>query len=182
MVGQRDQARWRGPHDHDVFRGTESLLTRRWREPDSNRPSHLTAAGGTSSDSLQARRRPRNAGVRDGTMSSNPLCSRAELPTNHPSAGSTGNTVREKLLLRIVAQIGEGQHRHRRFVGERQRWWRSRLGGIAGVANPVDPHWPGDVLDLVLAEILKRKRQPVADVVVTVLETSTPPASARGGS
>jgi len=36
----------------------------------------------------------------------------------------------------------------------------------AGVAHPVDPHWPCDVLDLLLAQILEDEGQPVADVVM----------------
>jgi len=40
------------------------------------------------------------------------------------------------------------------------------LTGRDGVAHPVDPHRPCDVLDLLLAQILERKGQPGADVVV----------------
>jgi hypothetical protein len=40
------------------------------------------------------------------------------------------------------------------------------LAGTAGVANPIDAHRPGNVLDLLLAEILKGKGQAVAHVVV----------------
>src|ERR1700730_15766274 len=35
-----------------------------------------------------------------------------------------------------------------------------------GIANPIDPHWPGDVLDLLLTQIVKSKWQPVANVVI----------------
>ena len=44
-----------------------------------------------------------------------------------------------------------------------------RAGGARccrSVANPVDPHRPGDVLDLLLAKILKDKGQAVADMVM----------------
>ena len=33
-------------------------------------------------------------------------------------------------------------------------------------SDPIDPHRPGDVLDLLLAEILEEKGQPVAHLVV----------------
>ncbi len=39
------------------------------------------------------------------------------------------------------------------------------LGG-GSVAHPIDPHRPGDVLDLLLAQILKDEGQPVAHVIV----------------
>jgi hypothetical protein len=32
--------------------------------------------------------------------------------------------------------------------------------------NPINPNWPGDVFDAVLAQILEDKWQPVADVVM----------------
>ena len=35
----------------------------------------------------------------------------------------------------------------------------------ASVANPVDAHWPGDVLDLLLAQILEGEVQPVAHLI-----------------
>jgi hypothetical protein len=35
-----------------------------------------------------------------------------------------------------------------------------------GGANPIDSHWPGNVLDLLRAQILKHKGQPVAHVIV----------------
>src|SRR5205809_2756363 len=47
----------------------------------------------------------------------------------------------------------------RRLVGEGQRGGSWRLG--SGVANAIDPHWPGNVLDLLLAQILKDKAEPV---------------------
>src|SRR5262249_39768632 len=79
------------------------------------------------------------------------------------------HAVGEILLLRISAQIGKGQYRDRRLVRQRQRglsWRRWALGAGAGVANPVDPYRPCDVLDLLLAQILKDKGQPVADVIM----------------
>src|SRR6266851_4075906 len=41
---------------------------------------------------------------------------------------------------------------------------RAREGAFR--SHPVDPHWPSDVLDLLLAQILKDKGQPVAHVVI----------------
>ena len=44
--------------------------------------------------------------------------------------------------------------------------WSWCRGALGGVANPVDPHRPGDVFDLLLAQILKDKGQPVAHLVI----------------
>src|SRR5271165_3879814 len=78
------------------------------------------------------------------------------------------HAVSEIFLFRVAAHIGEGQHRDRWLVGERQnRWYRGRrwaLGGGASVANPVDPHWASDVLDVLLAPILEDKGEPIANV------------------
>jgi hypothetical protein len=79
-----------------------------------------------------------------------------------------GNPVGEKLLLRVAAHIGEGQHRDRRFVGQRQ-WlggsgWRLLSGGSA-IPNPISPHGPRDVLDLLLAHVLEGVIEPVAHLV-----------------
>jgi hypothetical protein len=64
----------------------------------------------------------------------------------------------------IAAQIGEGQDCDRRLVREWQHRWSCCLGG--GVANPVDAHRAGDVLDLLLAQILEEEGQPVAHLVM----------------
>jgi hypothetical protein len=64
------------------------------------------------------------------------------------------HAVGEIFLLRVAAHIGEGQYRDRRLVRERQRRRQWALGRIA---NPVDPHRPGDVLDLLLAQILEEE-------------------------
>src|SRR6516164_9299151 len=58
------------------------------------------------------------------------------------------------------------QYRDRRLVRERQHRLSRRCGVGGGVAHPVDPHWPCDVLDLLLAQILEDEGQPVADVVM----------------
>ena len=83
------------------------------------------------------------------------------------------HAVDEIFLLGIAAHIGEGQHRDRRLVGERQgrrlgsphpragRASLSRKRGRARVGafrpHPIDPHRPCNVLDLLLAEILEGK-------------------------
>src|SRR5262249_34417468 len=68
-------------------------------------------------------------------------------------------------LLRVAAHIREGQHRDRRLVGQRQRCqWA--LGGGAKVVDPVDTHWPGNVLDLLLAQSLEDEGQPISYVIV----------------
>ena len=92
------------------------------------------------------------------------------------------HAVGEIFLLRVAAHIGERQHRDRRLVGQRQRRCeRGRLlGGGADVANPVDPHRPGDVLDLLLAQILEDKGQPVAHVVVDRIGDEHPAGIGQG--
>jgi hypothetical protein len=95
------------------------------------------------------------------------------------------HAVREVFLLRIATHIGEGQHRDRRPVGQRQRRAtltrltplalgtlsrsageggprRVSVGVGEGCANPEDPHRAGNIFDLLLAQILKDKGQPVA--------------------
>ena len=54
------------------------------------------------------------------------------------------------------------------------RPWRRR------VANPVDPHRPGDVLDLLLAQILEDEGQPVAHVVVDRIGDEHPAGIGQG--
>src|SRR5271166_3709029 len=69
------------------------------------------------------------------------------------------------------------------FVGERQGQctWRSwRIGSGTSVANPVDPHRPGNVLDLLLAEILKDKRQPIANVIMNRVGDEHPAGIGQG--
>ncbi len=76
-----------------------------------------------------------------------------------------GQTVREEFLLWIAAHIRERQH------GDRGHSRRSlRLCRAGGRALRVEQHAkhadrPADVLDAVLAEILERDIEPVADLV-----------------
>jgi hypothetical protein len=76
--------------------------------------------------------------------------------------------VGEIFLLRVAAHVGEGQHSDRWLVGERQRlgqgWYLlPDRGGT--ISDPVDPHRPGDVLDLLLAQILERAIKPIPDLI-----------------
>jgi hypothetical protein len=48
------------------------------------------------------------------------------------------------------------------------------LGG-SGIANPVDPHWPGDILELLLAQILKGEIELVAHLVADDPADANPP-------
>jgi hypothetical protein len=72
------------------------------------------------------------------------------------------HAIGEIFLLRIAAHIGEGQHRNRRLV---RQWERSPCGSFLGDRNAVDPHRPGDILDLLLAPVLERKIELVAHLV-----------------
>ena len=54
------------------------------------------------------------------------------------------------------------------------------FAAAVSVANPVDPHRPGDVLDLLLAQILEDKGQPVADVVVDRIGDEHPAGIGQG--
>jgi hypothetical protein len=42
----------------------------------------------------------------------------------------------------------------------------SGSGRTGGSAHSIDPHWPGNVFDLLLAQIIENKGQPVAHVVI----------------
>jgi hypothetical protein len=90
------------------------------------------------------------------------------------------HAVGEIFLLRVAAHIGEGQHRDRRLVGERECWCRWTFGGVAGVAHPVDAHQPGDVLDLLLAQVFEDKGQPVANLVVNRIGDEHPAGIGQG--
>src|SRR5262249_31901863 len=88
------------------------------------------------------------------------------------------DAVREELLLGVAAHVGVRQHRDRRLVGERQwlwRGWQPSLDGCGIVANPVGPHWPGNVLRLLLAEILEGGIQPIAYLVANNPANTDPP-------
>ena len=75
-----------------------------------------------------------------------------------PDAAECGDdlldhTVGKIFLLRIAAHIGEGQHRDRWLVGQRQRP-RRLLGGFLG-EDTVNEQRPRDVLEALLAEVVK---------------------------
>jgi len=76
------------------------------------------------------------------------------------------------LLLWIVAEVGERQDDNRQAWRSYRR--RTRKGGRypgcshAGCtfrSQRIDPHWPGDVLDLLFAKVLKGVIEFVADVI-----------------
>src|SRR5271167_4498801 len=53
-------------------------------------------------------------------------------------------------------------------------------GALGGVANPVDAHGAGNVFDLLLAQILKDKGQPVANVVMNRIGDKHPASIGQG--
>src|SRR5262249_23716855 len=90
-----------------------------------------------------------------------------------PDAGECGDdlldhAVREIFLLGVAAHVLKRQDRDRRLVRERQNGrGRSRhgFGRARGAMNPVDPQRPSNVLDLLLAYILKGNIKLVAHLV-----------------
>jgi len=83
-----------------------------------------------------------------------------------------GDPVREILLLRVVAEIGKGQHNDRQprrngNLGDWRngRYTRRRQIGDGFAAQGIDAYRPRDVLDALLAEIRERIGQLVADLV-----------------
>src|SRR5262249_8283776 len=73
------------------------------------------------------------------------------------------DTVDKIFLIRTASNIGEGQDRDRRLVGQCQ-WSRRRYHRFRGSESP-DMHWASDVLDLLLAQILKSEVKFVAHLV-----------------
>ena len=82
-----------------------------------------------------------------------------------------GQAVGEELLLGLAAHVGEWQHRDRGLVGPRPA--RSSARGVAGAEragfaasrlDAEDADRPRDVLDGLLAEILERDVEAVADL------------------
>jgi hypothetical protein len=75
-------------------------------------------------------------------------------------------------LIRVVAEIGEGQHDDREARGDsglggshsEGRDRRRQIGDHFG-SQRIDPHWPSNVLDALLAQIFEGVGQLVADVV-----------------
>jgi hypothetical protein len=56
----------------------------------------------------------------------------------------------------------------------------SGLGDGAEITDSIDPHWPGDVLDLLLAQILEHEGQPVAYVVMDGVGDEHPAGIGQG--
>jgi len=97
---------------------------------------------------------------------------------DHETLGDTGqigrhvlgDPISEILLLRIVAEVGEGQHHDRQ--ARRNRGLRCQrgephvrqAGGGLG-AERINPYWPRDVFDALVAHVLEGEREPLADMV-----------------
>jgi hypothetical protein len=84
-----------------------------------------------------------------------------------------GDPIGEKLLLGVTAHIGEGQHRDRGLV-----WQRERSGPLARLSDALgrdaeDMHWPGNVLELRLADVLGRSSLPAASSCTRVARALT---------
>jgi hypothetical protein len=92
------------------------------------------------------------------------------------------HAVGEILLLGVGTHIGERQHRDRRLIGERQSCCRRRRWALrgGGIADPIDAHRPGNVFDLLLAEILKGKGQAVAHLIMNGIGDEHPAGICQG--
>jgi len=117
------------------------------------------------------------------------------------------HAVGEILLIGIAAHVLEWEDGDRRLVGEGQgsrrqgatltRLALEALGTLSrnageggprrvgvgmgeGRANPVDPHRPGNVFDLLLAQILKDKGEPVAHVIMNRTGDEDPAGIGQG--
>ena len=91
---------------------------------------------------------------------------KARIPRDHEQpadAGESGDdlfdhAIGEIILLRIAAHIGERQDCNRRLVGQWQSLGRGReapLDGDGSVSYPIDPNGPGNVFNLLLAQVLE---------------------------
>jgi hypothetical protein len=77
------------------------------------------------------------------------------------------HAVDKVFLLGIAGHVLERQDRERRLLGERQcRLRRCGRADDRGVANPVDPNRPGDVLEFLLAGVLEAAFEPALDLIV----------------
>jgi hypothetical protein len=72
------------------------------------------------------------------------------------------DAVDEIFLLGITGHVLERQYRDRWLVGQRERCF---CWNVRGDRDAIDAHWPSDVLDLLLAQILKAEIDFVADLV-----------------
>jgi hypothetical protein len=68
---------------------------------------------------------------------------------------------------RAISWITSSQREHRdgRLVGDAQTFGRWVRGSSAKIAHPVGSHWPGDVLDMLFAQVLKHELEPVAHLI-----------------
>jgi hypothetical protein len=82
-----------------------------------------------------------------------------------------GESIGEKLLLRVAAHVHERQNRDRRLLGALSRRARPILRGMVGARlraaddDLVDADRPADILDLLIAQILVDELEPVADLI-----------------
>src|SRR5262245_18527744 len=65
--------------------------------------------------------------------------------------------VSEVFLIRVAAHILEGQHGNRRSVGKCRTQVRGSPFGV--YLHSIDPYWPCDVFELLLAQILESEIQ-----------------------
>src|SRR6516165_12636756 len=89
------------------------------------------------------------------------------------------HAVGEVFLLRIAAQVLKRQHGDRRLVGQGERR-RRRPGVRRAELRPEHPYRPGNVLDLLLAQILEAKGQPVAHLIVDRVGDEHPTGVGQG--
>src|SRR5439155_10614344 len=88
------------------------------------------------------------------------------------------NTVDDVVPLGIARYVLE-RHRDRRFVGQWQRRFRPRR---LGQRDAVDTHRLGDILDLLLAQILKAEVEFITDLVAHDAADADPAGSAKASS
>jgi hypothetical protein len=69
------------------------------------------------------------------------------------------------LLLGVSAYIGERQHCDRRLMGQCQHR-AGQCGRIARRADPVDPHWPYNVLELLLPDVFESEIEPACGILL----------------
>src|SRR5262245_18101953 len=81
------------------------------------------------------------------------------------------DALREIFLFRVSAHICKGQHRDRRLLrqwscrsGRRERC-SDRLSGLRFKPNAMGRNWPGDILDLLIAHVLERRIELIANLI-----------------
>src|SRR5437588_7245935 len=79
------------------------------------------------------------------------------LDARQASSDILHHAVGEIFLLRIAAHVLEGQNSNGWLVGQRKSLGNGRLRVAFSKPDPIDPYWSGDVLELLLADILAGK-------------------------